>query len=158
MIYFYNLTNGLEVKITDLNQHPHLVRIQSSHVESKAWDRLFQQLSDELLFYLAIGEQCIIIDGSPNPNHSHISRIAVPVIQYVLTRLWLKEKLAPAMIDDEYLERIYRSLDQSTKRKLKYYRKFLLTDEVKLNCYVFPNCKDGKYDWFKEKIKERIKK
>ena len=156
MIYFYNLTNGLEV--TDLKKHPHLVRIQSSHVESKAWDRLFQQLSDELLFYLAIGQECAIIDGSPNPPHSRISRIAIPVIQYILTRIWLKKKLTPALIDDEYLERIYRSLNPSTKRKLKYYRKFLLTDEVRLSCYVFPNCKDGKYEWFKEKIKERMNK
>ena len=90
MIYFYNLTNGLEN--APLKNQPHLIRIQSSHVEGNHWNQLFYKLSDELLFYLAIGEECIIIDGSPKPLRSKIVTKAIPLISYVLNRIWFRKK------------------------------------------------------------------
>lgn len=153
MVYFYNLTNGLE--IADIKKYPHFTRIQSSHIEGKAWNHLFEQLSDELLFYLAIGEECVIVDASTKPLRSSIARIGIPVIIYVLSRIWLKEKPKLEMFDVKYLEKIYRSLNRSTRNKLKYYRKFLLTNKIRLNCFVGFTKRDGKYNFFKKRIQEQ---
>jgi len=153
MICFYNLTNGLEM--VDIKKEPHFVRIQSSHIETQAWNQLFNQLSDELLFYLAIGEECCIVEGSHNPRHSMLARVGIPVILYVLYRIWFNEIRSFPLLERRYLEKIYRSLHRSTKTKLKYYRKFLLTNEINLTCYIFITKKDGKYEWFREKIKNQ---
>jgi len=153
MIYFYNLTNGIER--AKINKSPHILRIQSSHIESKSWNYLFAQLSDELLFYLAIGEECCIIEGSPKPTRSALAHVGIPIILYVLNRIWFDERIPFLLIDKNYLERVFRSLSRSTRNKLKYYRKFLLTNEIKLRCFISSTQKDGQYQWFREKIKNQ---
>ncbi len=150
MICFYNLTNGLEN--APIKNHPHFIRIQSSHIEGNHWNQLFYKLSDELLFYLAIGEECIIVDGSPHPLKSKIATKAIPVISYVLNRIWFGQKNSYPPYPDEYLNTIYRSLKPNVKKKLKYYRKFLLTDRINLHCFISRTTKDGQYEWFKKLI------
>ncbi|MGB9847964.1 MAG: hypothetical protein ACP5IX_00415 [Patescibacteria group bacterium] len=153
MIHFYNLTNGLE--IVDISKYPHITRIQSSHIEGKHWNHLFAQLSDELLFYLAIGKECVIVDASPKPIRSSLARIGIPVIVYILSRIWFHKKIEPQTFDKRYLESVYRSLTRSTKNKLKYYRKFLLTDRIRLKCFIGFTKNDGKYHIFKKKIQNQ---
>jgi len=85
------LTTGLEnANIADF---PRIVRIQSSHIERKAWNRIFEQLNDELLFYLAIGQECQIIEGVKKPTSSKVVNTAIPVINYILYRVWFKKIL-----------------------------------------------------------------
>jgi len=153
MICFYNLTNGLEN--APLKAQPHFIRIQSSHIEGKAWNQLFYQLSDELLFYLAIGEECCIIDGSTKPLKSALTTKGIPIILYILNKVWLHQKISCSPFSDDYLNSIYRSLKSGTKKRLKYYRKFLLTKKIRLKCFIYHTKRDGQYGWFKEKIQQQ---
>jgi len=151
MLYFYNLTTGLEaVNIAD---YPRIVRIQSSHIERKAWNRILEQLSDELLFYLAIGRECQIIEGVKKPTSSKVMNTAIPVISYILYRAWFKKIIRVSKMDPMYLDKIYKGLIPPVKKKLKYFRKFLLTSEIKLYGVVAPAYHDGNYDWYEEKVR-----
>ncbi len=154
MLCFYNLTTGLEnANIADF---PRIVRIQSSHIERKAWNRIFEQLNDELLFYLAIGQECQIIEGVKKPTSSKVVNTAIPVINYILYRVWFKKNIRVLRMDPKYLDRIYKELTPSVKKKLKYFRKFLLTSEIKLYGITSPAYHDGNYDWYKEKARVEL--
>lgn len=125
MKYFINLTAGLmQDKYVG-----HIIRIQSSHLESHAFDRLFFSLSDELLFWLAKGEDCLLVDCSSNSVGKVIKR-GVPIITAVLHKRWFE--VSDNDLSVEYFERIIASLSHHTKRKLDYYKKFNPSFPIKL--------------------------
>ena len=133
---YLNLTAGLEFILRnkiELTSEVVFVRLRSSHIEQKAWNKFFYAFPDDLLLHLALGYECIILDASANRGgRSKIVRIGVPVAKYILSRIWFGKEVIPKRIGKDYLERIYRMLRKDTKAKLKYYRSFLMTDEVKL--------------------------
>lgn len=147
---FYNLTTGLEgVRLLDC---PRFVRIQSSHIESKKWDRILGQLSDELLFYLAIGYRCYIVEGTNKSSNSKVIRIAIPMICYILNRIWLKKVIMIPRTDIKYLDKVYKELPEVVRTKLKYFRKFLLTDKIRLYGVAVRAYHDGEYEWYRKKV------
>ena len=86
-----------------------------------------------MLFHLALGYRCYIVDASNKERGSKVLRIGIPVIKYVLTRIWFKKELETPEVRKlglDYLRRIFRSLGKDTRNKLKYYRVFLETDAV----------------------------
>jgi hypothetical protein len=98
-----------------------IIRIQSSHLESHAFDRLFYSLSDSLLYNLAVGNCCRIIDCSSN-SIGKVIKTFIPMCKMVLSKRW---KLPyNESFDAEYAYRIRNSLSRHTIRKLDYYRKF----------------------------------
>jgi len=151
---FYNLTTGLEgVRLLNC---PRFVRIQSSHIESKKWDRILEQLSDELLFYLAIGYRCYIIEGTKESSSSKVIRIAIPMIRYILNRIWLKKIIKIPRMDPEYLDKIYKGIPEVVRTKLKYFRKFLLADEIRLSGIAVKAYHDGEYEWYRQKVRSEL--
>jgi len=134
--YYINLTAGLEHLFSNsIKTYSNIVfvRIQSSHIEQKAWGKLFYALPDDLLLNLAMGTKCIILDASSNcGGNSKVLRIGIPVIKYILNRLWFGVEFKPKNMDSKYLERVYRMLNKETKQKLRYFKKFLKTKEIKL--------------------------
>jgi len=143
VLYFINLTAGLLVRHLDLYKKSHIIHIRSSHIESKAYDRLFYSLSDELLFHLAIGFKCVIVDCTSN-RHSKIERVAVPIIKYVLYRRWFGiDGVKPKYIDDKFAEKVYKSLSKQTKKKLDYYKRFLDTEVIDLEAEIHKVDKEG---------------
>jgi len=153
---YINLTCGLEVIPSLAEQHVFkVIRIQSSLIESKSWNKIFYSLDDDLLFHLALGYICIIFDGSCNKT-SKVVRIAIPVIKKILEKMWLdKELTAIEKISSDYLKKIYKSLKKDTKRKLRYYKKFLLTDKIYLFGFSVPT-KDGNFEYFKKIVKKHL--
>jgi len=130
---YINLTTGLELLPLLKDFNPVIIRIESSHIESKAWDKIFSRLDADLLFHLALGYRCYIVDASNKERGSKVLRIGIPVIKYVLTRIWFKKELETPEVRKlglDYLRRIFRSLGKDTRNKLKYYRVFLETDAV----------------------------
>ncbi len=122
MIEYYNLSAGL---MALKNKHnPRFIRIQSSHLESHAWDRLFYGLSDDLLYNLAIGIPCRIIDCTSNGT-GKVIKTGIPAIRYILWRIWYDRITAQPPISPAYCNEIYRQLSRQTKRKLRYYKKHL---------------------------------
>ena len=116
--YFINLSAGL----MQTKYSGEIIRIQSSHLESKSFDRLFYGLSDSLLYHLAQNDECYIVDCSSNAT-GKVKKIGVPIIKAILTWRWFKEREVKGF-DRVYLERIKRSLSRHTKRKIDYYAKF----------------------------------
>lgn len=156
-IYYLNMTNGLEM----INHYPdpHFIRIQSSHIESKAYDTLFMQLDSDFLMNLALGNCCVVIDASQKDRIPKSIRIGLPIIKYVLYRCWVSEEplcvpLSKTLMNPEYLESIYNSLSYATKTKLKYFRKFLLTRNLDIMSYSHVTKNDGKYDVFRKLMLE----
>jgi hypothetical protein len=125
MKYFINLTAGLLQ-----NQYQgEFIRIQSSHLESHAFDRLFYSLSDALLYSLAKNEECCIVDCSSN-NIGKVIKRAIPIIQSILHYRWFNR--ITNEIEYKYLARILDKLSSETKRKLDYYKKFNPQFPIKL--------------------------
>jgi len=114
---YINLSAGLlQSKYVGLYCH-----IQSSHIESKQWDRLLYTLPDDMLYRLAVGEEINIIDCSSNSKGKVIK--SIPIIVHFLKRYW-DNRLDFIGLDRKYIQRLYKSLSKQTRRKLKYYRKY----------------------------------
>ena len=60
--HYYNLTNGLQFK--NFNEPYSFIRIQSTACEQKRWDFIIQDLDNDFLYNLAIGNTCIVYDLS----------------------------------------------------------------------------------------------
>jgi len=151
-IFYLNLTNGLEY--VDRFPGAHYVRIQSTHVERKRYDLILEHLDADLLFRLAVGHSCVIVDGSPGHRASKTCRLAVPIIRYVLMRLWYTDSIGVSGVDPAYLDGVYcklmRANNYSLKSKLKYYRRYTKCGDVRIRGLCFPTANDGKYDFFAE--------
>jgi len=123
--YFINLSAGL---MQD-KYKGEIIRIQSSHLESHAFDRLFYGLSDSLLFHLTNSVKCCIIDCSSN-SEGKVIRRGIPVIKTVLHQRWFGK--VETVLGERYTERILNSLSRQTKRKIDYYKKFNPVYPIKL--------------------------
>jgi hypothetical protein len=146
--FYYNLTTGLEYLSYNVydTTNPNLVRIQSSHLEGKHFDKVIKDLDYMFLLDLAVGNTAVIIDGSVNT----ISRViwqGLPWIEYTLTRFWLKrsEKAFVKKINcTDFFDKEYQKLGDDSKAKLRYTRKYLNTDKINLCGWPFKSYLDGK--------------
>lgn len=145
-IVYLNLTNGIEA--VDYFPDSRFVRIQSSHCESKAYNRLLQELSADFLLNLAQGSRVVIIDGGVNQKYPKAIRTGIRVIMECLNRAWFKQQIA-----DPFYQGVWNSLDKSTKRRLRYYQKFLNTNRLHLLALGFETRNDGNYRYYARKLK-----
>jgi len=131
--HFINLTNGIEFlpKVSD----PNFIRIQSTWCEQKQWDRLLQDLDYNLLLWLSQGYPCVIWDTSSTKEVPRAIYQGVELIRYVLNRRWFDRITIPWVKTyncSDYFDKVYDRLEDKTKKKLDYFKKFLNTDEVLL--------------------------
>ena len=154
--YYVNLTNGIEV-IPDIRHEYRFVRIQSTACEQKRWNFLIQDLDNDLLMNLALGNTCIVYDYS-RKGRSRAVWHGIEFIKYTLSLYWLEVELNPisrsGMGLKNYFHSIYNRLDTRTLKKLKYFTKFLLTNEIKLLSCSKLTDKDGQYEWYKKVLQE----
>jgi len=146
---YLNLTNGIEA--IEYFPNSTFIRIQSSHCESKAYNRMLMQLSDDFLMNLALGNRVVVIDGSVNPRHPKSLRCGLKVIKAVLRWIWFKEPIV-----DEFHRGVYKKLDQVTRTKLKYFRKFLQTDKLRLLALSFQTKRNGDYRYYSGMFDRKI--
>ncbi len=154
---YLNLTNGLEFLKTKIAENPNIrfIRIQSSHIENKAYNLIFSHLDSDLLLNLALGECCIIADMGRENRPPKTIRVGIPIIKFVLSKLWLNKEPEPQniyekRIDNNFKMRVYKSLNRSVITKLKYFRKFLNTNEICLTGLWSQTNLNGKYDAYKK--------
>lgn len=170
--HFINLTNGIE-KISELKDHDlNFCYIASTTIERKDYIKLIRDLDHNLLFNLAIGNTCILYDYGTNRPFSKTCYHGVQIIVYILTRYWLGkdyERLAyrldrrgkKVFKEIDYYNKIYEDLflynntkeKNQVKNKLSKYKKFLLTDEIKLLPCSSSTKHDGDYTFYKNLIK-----
>lgn len=156
-IHYLNLTNGIEYcKWID---NYRFIRIQSSHCESKAWNKLLMDLDNDFLMNIAIGNECIVHDASQKKLLSRALFQGIPFILFALNYLWYGEVYPTEVRGQDstnYFEHVCKNLNEDTKKHIRYFKKFVCTDEIS----VVARCKhtdhDGDYNYFYRLIKENV--
>ena len=152
--HYLNLTNGIESLPSLPEGEPFgFVRIQSTACEQKRWDFLLCDLDADLLLNLAIGTRCVIHDYSSRKNVPRAIYQGVELIRYVLYRHWLRTEITCTVHKvnvTRYFSEVYRELKPPTLKRLAYYRKFLLTDCIRLDAMPGRTSHDGKYDFYRD--------
>jgi len=156
--HFINLTNGIEaIKEYNLNMDKiSFIRIQSTWCEQKLWDDILFTLSDDFLMKLALGYHCIIYDYSNKKTKPRAIKQGVEWIKYAIIRNWFDETYSLPMYlksAQPYFKQQYKLLSKKTHKKLRYFKKFLLTDKITIETVSWKTVLDGKYDKYKEILK-----
>jgi len=153
--HFLNLTNGIEaIKKYDINlEKCHFINIKSTYCEQKLWDKILVNLDNDFLLNLAIGNECIIYDFSNKKKIPRSVWQGIPFIEYILNIIWFRRKTTPFVRGinvQNYFWNCYKELSNSTISKIKYYRKFLNTNNIKIRCICDKTNLDGKYAYYKD--------
>ena len=138
--HFINLTNGLEALPVVGDADVNFVRIQSSKCEANDFYGLLADLDHNLLFRLATGHECVILDygsrGSSWKGEADGTKIPRAIwwglewIRYALQRKWRVDAAgaAPPTLRGYNVERLFDEklarLPKAVSKKLRYYRKF----------------------------------
>jgi hypothetical protein len=142
--HFVNLSSGVEW-IPDLSEFSY-VRIESTAIEKADWTRVLRDLDTNFLMALATGSFCHFYDCGARREISKTVSVGVPYIRGILTAVWLRnqEWPVPAITDGE----------REVKRKLKYFRRFVATDEIQLVGHSRSTLRDGDRLYQRELILE----
>ncbi len=156
---FLNLTNGIEaierysLDISEVN----FIRIQSTHCEQFQFERILLELDNNFLMWLALGYECIIYDfGAAGSETSKAVYHGVEWIKYVLNKRWFGKDTIPYVRGKMVLsafQNYYSQLSRKTKRRIDYFKDFLLATELNLVSITSASSYDGQ----KEKLAELIK-
>lgn len=154
--HFVNLTNGIEA-IPDISYEYSFIRIQSTACEQKRWDFLLQDLDYTFLMSLALGHTCVVYDYGARKNVPRAIYQGLEFIYFALNRRWLGKDIIPVVRGKnvyQYFDECYRELTDRTLKKLDYFRKFLLTDEIRLVVKTAATEHDGDYRWYRDVLAE----
>ncbi len=163
--HFINLTNGVEaipgllacgVRESEINY----VRIQSTHCESRNYNGILENLDSTFLMSLARGNICLLYDygsrGTGKLIGEEDEKYGIPRA-YWLGVEWIRHALAnvwnlPESCAEKRYVRGYNSVDhfneqlqmipKTLRRRLKYYRSFLVTE----NLHLYPIYKRTTHD------------
>jgi len=157
---FINLTNGIEA-ISDLNwEDINFIRIQSSHCERQKYNQILENIDYNFLMYLAMGYVCIVYDYAANSEVPKAVYTGLEWIKYVCNRRWLNKEY-PVIVKEKNVTDFYKlhyaKIDYKIKRKIDYFKKFLLTDELKIISITTQTKNDNKIEFY-QKIIQNIYK
>jgi hypothetical protein len=156
VIYYINLTNGIEM-IDKLELRDYrFMRIQSTACEQKRWDFILQDLDYDFLMNLALGNPVVVYDLSSKKYMPRSIYQGIPWIKYALNRVWFKKETEVYVKSNnvtDYFKNIYNGLDKKTLVKLKYFRKFLFTSKLNLYAYSTKTDNDGNFEYFRKVLK-----
>lgn len=136
--HFINLTNGLEwaAELPDFS----LIRIESTAIEKDDWDRVMRDLDANFLMSLALGHTCHVYDCGTRREISKTISVGLPYIRDRLKATWLDRKEGEARTDAE----------KATKRKLKYFQRYVATDEIRLIGHSRATVSDGDKPFYRD--------
>lgn len=158
--YFLNLTNGIEflennkIKECDFS----FIRIQSSKLERCLWNEVLNELDNNFLMYLAMGYNCMVVDYSPQKSKGRVIFQGIPFIRYVLDRNWNLRLDSYYYVKSNnclsFFKKIYeKELSDYTLKRITYFKKFLLTDKIKLDGFTLKTNNDTQYEKYKDMLK-----
>lgn len=157
---YLNLTNGIEfLEDNNLNNNYKFVRIQSSACERHLWDKIIRELDYNFLIDIALGYEVVVYDTSQRKNESRAMYQGLKFIEYVLNRVWLHKKIDIKVKEinvKDYFEEAYLSIPDSTIIRLKYVKKFLNTDTIRLKSICKNTIHDGDYDYYRNVLIKNI--
>lgn len=157
---FINLTNGIEA-IPDLNwDDVSFIRIQSSHCERQKYNQILENIDYNFLMNLAMGFECVVYDYAANSEVPKAVYTGLEWIKYVCNRRWLNKEY-PVIVKEknvtEFYKLHYSKIDYKIKRKIDYFKKFLLTDELKIISITTQTKNDNKIEFYQNIIQNIYK-
>lgn len=138
--HWVNLTNGVELlrKVSALQDcaRPNIrfMRLQSSHCEASAYDKLLCSLDNDLLLSLAIGRPCYLYDLASRNKLRGVPRalyLGLQFVRWALAYLWFA-KDRPHLVPDRVMVRgkntvpfwqdvLRYRITKDTKKRLRYF-------------------------------------
>lgn len=160
---FINLTNGIEAiaKYNLLIDDIDFIRIQSSHCESHQFEKILNEIDHNFLMSLALGYNCIVYDFGANSDIPKAIYMGLSWLDYVLNLRWFNsDKIirCKGNIMNEFFARHYHNLPQTSLKRIDYYKRFLLTNSIKITAVAGSTFMDNKWDYYTEIIENLIKK
>lgn len=170
MLYL-NLTNGIEY-LNDVEEPYSFIRIQSTTLERKLFEKLILELDYAFLLNLALGKKVIVVDYGTNRKNSKTISKGIPIIRYILNRFWydidedvyfLNCNSDKKNKQTEYVKHIYNQLftfnrtkeKEKVISKLRYFKRYLNSDRVYLEGKSFSTNNDGNYTYYSNLLKEK---
>lgn len=139
MVHHYiNLFGGIEWLPAVDSPHPQIrfCRIQSTALEQKRFDFVIRDLDHGLLFDLSQGIHCVVYDVSAHKPESRAVYQGLVWVSFVLNYFWFR--LEPTKISvrgqdcTPYFYSQLHALSKEAASRVKTYRKFLRTKELRL--------------------------
>lgn len=156
-VHFLNLTNGIEsIKRGHVPPDYHFIRIQSTQCEARVWDKVILNLDNNFLMHLALGDKCIVHDYSAHKESPRAIYQGLEFIKYILYRRWFNieyqmyirgNKVDMKFYENEYITKVRTNKD--VKKKIDYFIKFLLTDQLYIDTIVNNTTLDGNFDEYR---------
>ena len=169
---FINLTNGIEVLPRLINEggvgfdDVSWLRIQSTHCENTNYNGIIEGLDHNFLMNAALGSVCVLYDyGSrgtgkligPDDHRYGIPRSywwGLEWIRHCLSNVWhLPESEEPQRFVRGYnmkglFDSAISAMPKTLKRKLKYYRPYLLTSQLYIYGVYGRTSEDGEKEFY----------
>lgn len=129
-INILNLSTGLEF-LPDVVPDG-FCRLQSSHLESKAWQKFIDSVDNNILYLLSQGNKITIYDcGSRRVDGcSRVIWQGIPLIRYFCEKSW-GLVISPVFFRDCNATKFAESLRINTK-KIDYFKKHIATDSINI--------------------------
>jgi len=134
-INYLNLTNGLQAIERNELEYYRYLRLQSTACEQKRWDFIIQDLDNDFLMNLALGNDCVVYDYSEKKNCTRALYQGLEWVKYVLSRRWFGADVIPLVRGhncQKYFDDCYNKLDKKTFRKIDYFKKHIDTKTLNL--------------------------
>lgn len=162
-VHFLNLTNGVEAIDRDYHMYVppdyHFIRIQSTQCEARVWDKIIIGLDNNFLMHLALGDECLVYDFSAHKESPRAIYQGLEFIKYILHKRWFNQdyqmiirgnKVPMDFYVNEYNTKVRTNKD--AKKKIDYFKKFLLTDKLNLVTFVGNTKLDGNIAEYKKML------
>lgn len=154
-INYVNLTNGIEA-LPKL-QNYRFIRIQSTACEQHNWDCLIANLDSDFMMNLVLGNECQVYDfGSRGGEISRACWQGLEFVKWILNYRWLGKRTktkGKACDMSGYFYEVWKGLGKKSRRKIDYFKKFLMTDEIKLTYVCEKTSHDGDLEFYKKILK-----
>jgi hypothetical protein len=151
---FLNLTNGIEAldKLQLDSDSVMFIRIQSTHCERHLWDKIIMETDHNLLMMLALGYECRVYDFGTNTEMAKAIYMGIEWLKFVLNKRWFGRDYIPVAKGkniEDYFRNEYKNISKTAKKKIDYYKKFLLCEELLLTGISAATNMDAKHEYFK---------
>lgn len=152
--HFINLTNGIDsIERYGLKTYD-FIRIQSTHCENKRFDLVVQHIDANFLMNLALGKICCVHDYSQKRDVPRAIWQGLEFIAFCCNKVWFGKTVDAIgrsghnMTD--HFELIWQhEISDQLKNYLKYFRKFLNCEALRIEAITGSTIRDGKYDEYR---------
>ena len=149
--YFINLTNGIEYLPIIYDKDYSFIRIQSTALEQHLWSNIILDLDYNFLMSLAVGENCVVVDYGANKEVPRAIYQGIPFLKYVLNRRWFgleTNAFVKGQNCRKYFSECYEKLSDKAKKKLDYFKPFLMTNVIDIWAIAQSTTHDGNKEFY----------